>query len=129
MAAFGGVEGGIDFVREINPEGGQESTGLVTRFTIKRPRTPAGFPVALRLLTQTDIVKIIGNTYLSDLDLSEEEIPTPQKVKSVLDGLAGSAQPAPVDPLTEDGLPASEPTRPVAHILRAARPSLRCSRC
>ena len=35
-----------DFISEINPEGGKsESTGLVTRFTMTRPRDlPDGFP-------------------------------------------------------------------------------------
>lgn len=102
MARFAGIADGIDFVREINPEGGQESTGLVTRFTIQDAPTPEGYPVALRLLSQTDIIKIIGNTYLSDLDLSEEEIPTPQKLRAMIEELAPSAQAQPVDNLTED---------------------------
>ncbi|MCA8931327.1 MAG: hypothetical protein KDA49_02605, partial [Rhodospirillaceae bacterium] len=79
IAEFDGVPDGLDFVREINPEGGQESTGLVTRFTIRRERSPNGYPVALRLLSQTDVIKILGNTFFSDCDLSEEEIPSPQK--------------------------------------------------
>ncbi len=102
MAAFDDRPGGIDFVRDINPEGGQESTGLVTRFSIVPTRTPAGYPVALRLLSQTDIIKIIANTYLSDLDLSEEEIPGPQKVRALIDELSPQAQDQAVDPLTED---------------------------
>ncbi|NBC34364.1 MAG: hypothetical protein GVY13_16930 [Alphaproteobacteria bacterium] len=102
MARFADMDEGIDFVREINPEGGQESTGLVTRFTIQGAPTPEGYPVALRLLSQTDIIKIIGNTFLSDLDLSEEEIPTPQKIRALIDELSPAAQGQPVDPLTED---------------------------
>jgi len=102
MAAFDGIPGGVDFVRDINPEGGQESTGLVTRFSIYPMRTPPGYPVALRLLSQTDIIKIVANTYLSDLDLSEEEIPSPQRIRALIDELSGQARPAPVDALTED---------------------------
>jgi hypothetical protein len=102
MAAFDGIDGGVDFVRDINPEGGQESTGLVTRFSVYQTGTPPGYPVALRLLSQTDIIKIIANTYLSDLDLSEEEIPGPQKIRALIDELSAQAQPAPVDSLTED---------------------------
>src|SRR4051794_31425617 len=41
----------VDFVADINPEGGQESTGLVTRFTIHPLAAPSGMPVALRLLS------------------------------------------------------------------------------
>ncbi|HQC72058.1 MAG TPA: virulence factor SrfC family protein, partial [Candidatus Competibacteraceae bacterium] len=60
MADFAGQS--IDFIRDINPEGGRESTGLVTRFSLQpgAPVTPAT-PVRMRLLTQTDLVKIIGN--------------------------------------------------------------------
>ena len=75
IADFDGVAEGLDFVRQINPEGGAESTGLVTRFSMRHVPTPQGFPVAVRLLSQADIVKIIGNSYFSDCDLSEEKIP------------------------------------------------------
>ena len=72
-----------DFVSEINPEGGKESTGLVTRFTMTRPTTlPPGFPVQLRLLTETDVVKIIANSYFCDCEHMEE----PQSdIKATLD--------------------------------------------
>ena len=53
MAVFDSHPEGIDFVKEINPEGGQEATGLVTRFSIRPVQAPAGAPVALRLLSQT----------------------------------------------------------------------------
>jgi len=62
----------VDFIRDINPYGEKEATGLVTRFSIERPRTPPGFPVALRLLTQTDVLKILCNSYYFDGDLSLE---------------------------------------------------------
>lgn len=62
-----------DFIAEINPEGGKESTGLVTRFTLT-PATdaPADFPVQLALLSETDIVKIIANTYYADCEHKED---------------------------------------------------------
>jgi hypothetical protein len=62
----------VDFIREINPYGEKEATGLVTRFSIDRPKTPPGFPVALRLLTQTDVLKILCNSYFFDGDLGSE---------------------------------------------------------
>ncbi len=102
MAEFEGQPDGIDFVREINPEGGQESTGLVTRFTIRREKTPPGYPVALRLLSQTDVAKILGNTYLSDLDVSEHQAVTPQKIRELIEMVRRSALANPVDHLTED---------------------------
>jgi len=58
-----------DFLRDINPPGNRESTGLVTRFGLgpERPSRPIS-PVRVRLLTQTDIVKILGNSFLLDFD-------------------------------------------------------------
>jgi len=62
----------IDFITKINPYGDKEATGLVTRFSKTSPSTPAGFPVALRLLSQTDIVKILANSYFLDGDQQVE---------------------------------------------------------
>ena len=55
-----------DFIQDINPAGGKESTGLVTRFTLTPGDAPAGFPVRLRLLSELDLVKILANTYYAD---------------------------------------------------------------
>jgi hypothetical protein len=58
----------VDFINKINPYGEKEATGLVTRFSKQAPRTPNGFPVALRLLVQTDLVKVLANSYFLDGD-------------------------------------------------------------
>jgi hypothetical protein len=71
----------VDFIREINPYGEKEATGLVTRFSIERPKTPPGFPVALRLLTQTDVLKILCNSYFFDGDLSMEPALSPDDIE------------------------------------------------
>lgn len=57
----------LDFIGEINPAGGKESTGLVTRFTLTpdNKATPA-YPVHLTLLSETDLVKIFANTFYAD---------------------------------------------------------------
>lgn len=58
-----------DFLSEINPEGGKESTGLVTRFTLYEPEgMPEDYPVHLRLLSETDLVRIIANAYFADFE-------------------------------------------------------------
>jgi hypothetical protein len=75
LVAFDNIPPGLDFVRQINPEGGRESTGLVTRFSMRPVTTPSGYPVAVRLLSQADVVKILGNTYLLDCELDDEVIP------------------------------------------------------
>ncbi len=51
LARFGATR--LDFVRDINPEGGQEATGLITRFTLRPAAAPEGAPVPLRLLSQS----------------------------------------------------------------------------
>ena len=66
QARFG--DKSYDFLREINPPGNRESTGLVTRFGLGLSDGDADFPVRVRLLTQTDIVKILGNSFLLDFD-------------------------------------------------------------
>ncbi len=93
----------VDFVEEINPQGGQESTGLVTRFTLQPGQaTPAGYPVELRLLSQTDIVKIIGNTFYLDGDPNTFPAPDPAAVHERLSELAKAAQAEPTDVLGAD---------------------------
>jgi hypothetical protein len=101
LADFAGQE--IDFIRDINPEGGRESTGLVTRFTLQPAAgaTPAA-PVQMRLLTQIDLVKILGNTYYADCDHSDDELLSQAQLTQLLDELAPAAQAQPVDPLTAE---------------------------
>lgn len=59
----------IDFIAKINPEGGKESTGLVTRFSYPdtKPTYPAGLPIRVGLLTELDIVKILANSFVEDV--------------------------------------------------------------
>ncbi len=69
MARFGTEL--TDFVKDINPGGGKESTGIVTRFTVKDIQSPhPESPVVLRLLSELDIIKIITNSYFSDVQAS-----------------------------------------------------------
>lgn len=71
IAQFG--DKNYDFVSEINPPGGKEATGLVTRFTLHKPKdVPSDYPVQTRLLSETDLVKIIANTYFADCEHREE---------------------------------------------------------
>jgi len=63
----------VDFLEHINPPGGQESTGLVTRFTIQKYESPEGFPIKVKLLSEIDLVKILLNSYAFDILSSEDE--------------------------------------------------------
>lgn len=63
----------LDFLDHINPPGGgSEATGLVTRFTRRIAATPAGYPLRLTLMSEAEIIKILGNSYFNDFN--------PQKV-------------------------------------------------
>lgn len=95
VADFDAPGGALDYIREINPEGEGESTGLVTRFTMDRQPTPDGFPVRLTLLSEADIVRTIVNSFFMDGDRSEPS-PEPSQIASHLDrfkALAGPARP------------------------------------
>jgi hypothetical protein len=64
----------VDFIAEINPEGGKEATGVVTRFTVERPEgLPEGHPIQLGLLTEIDVVRILANSFVHDLMHPEED--------------------------------------------------------
>ncbi|MDQ0510747.1 virulence factor SrfC family protein [Ancylobacter amanitiformis] len=65
-ALFDGEPEPVSYIKRINPDTGRETTGLVTRFTIHRRPTPAGYPVDLQLLSHADIIKILGNAYFFD---------------------------------------------------------------
>jgi hypothetical protein len=95
VADFDTPGGTLDYIREINPEGEGESTGLVTRFTMDRTPTPAGFPIKLTLLSEADIIRTIINSFFMDGDRSEPS-PEPSEIAAHLDmfkARAGAAQP------------------------------------
>ncbi|NDH64483.1 MAG: virulence factor, partial [Alphaproteobacteria bacterium] len=93
-----------DFLREINPPGNRESTGLVTRFGLGLSDGAPDFPVRVRLLTQTDIVKILGNSFLLDFDHQKAEFEGPDgaAIRKRLSELRAKAQPKPVGDLEQD---------------------------
>lgn len=81
-----------DFISEINPKNDSESTGLVTRFTMERPKNPdRDYPVRTRLLTETDLVKILANTWYEDMKHTED---ASMDFAAELDSLRSSAGPA-----------------------------------
>ncbi|TPW36325.1 virulence factor SrfC family protein [Oecophyllibacter saccharovorans] len=61
----------LDFLKDMNPDGGGESSGLVTRFTTRQPEgAPQDAPVPVRLLSALDVLKIAGNSFYSDFKLT-----------------------------------------------------------
>jgi|GEM_PF-1186169 len=56
-----------DFIEEINPPGGKESTGAVTRFTVVNEHRQGLQPFLLRLFNQSEVVKVLAHGYLSNI--------------------------------------------------------------
>ena len=107
-----------DFLREINPPGNRESTGLVTRFGLGLSDVTPDFPVRVRLLTQTDIVKILGNSFLLDFDHQKAafERPDGAAIRKRLAELRSQALPKPPGDL--DCRRRARPDRVFRHLLR-----------
>ena len=55
-----------DFLRQINPAGGKESTALVSRFTTDQTVKFQKFPLKAKLLSEADLVCILANSYYCD---------------------------------------------------------------
>ena len=92
----------LDFLRDMNPVGGGESTGLVSRFTLRPPKPPEGAPpVPVRLLSRTDVICIVANTYLSDFKPVDARHPTPDELTQSLSSLPTGQGPFTVDDIEE----------------------------
>ena len=91
VADFGGLEGQLDYISQVNPEGEGESTGLVTRFTMTRSPAPEGFPVSLRLFSEADILRTLANSFFMDGDEDAEEPPRPEDLDALISSLTSKA--------------------------------------
>lgn len=71
LARFGNRT--VDFIKHINPEGGGESTGLVTRFTMDRKENSSeSHPIHAALLSEIDLIKIFANSFVHDIKHEDE---------------------------------------------------------
>ena len=86
-----------NFISEINPAGDRESTGLVTRFTVEPGTRDTQHPVELRLLGETDLVKILGNSFYSDFDPNQRKLKPPEddEIRAAITALEAQAGSAP----------------------------------
>jgi hypothetical protein len=82
----------VNFLTEINPSGGKESTGLVTRFTREPLAASTDFPIRISLLSEMDLVKILANSFYADLELDTEGDLASRTSRGLgrLDGLASA---------------------------------------
>jgi hypothetical protein len=90
------------FLADINPESEKEATGLVTRFTMRRDDGPEGFPVRLRLLSETDLVKILANSWYRDSDDPARSTIAEDRIEAVLAAAEQNAGAAGAEVLQED---------------------------
>jgi hypothetical protein len=86
-----------DFLKEIGPEKNQEATGLVTRFTIHPTGAPRTHPVAVRLLSHIDLVKILANTYFLDFKPTAERELSANEINEALAQARARTQVTPGD--------------------------------
>jgi hypothetical protein len=96
----------LDFMKHINPPGGgKEATGLVTRFTRAASQAPADFPVEVGLLSESDVIKILWNSFLGDFDQETVGLNLdPAEINQMLLELRSRRQAAAVPGLTEDDI-------------------------
>lgn len=92
----------LNFLQDLNPQGGKESTGLVSRFTVRGVAAPPQAPVPVRLMSQTDIVKILANAYLEDFKVRDLSPPRPADIAALFARLAKQAGGAAQGGLTVD---------------------------
>lgn len=64
----------VSFIKDLNPQGGdREATGIVTRFTHDQAfKCPHGFPASVRVFSETDIVKLLVNSYFADINFKDD---------------------------------------------------------
>jgi hypothetical protein len=101
-AVYGGER--LNFLRDLNPQGGKESTGLVSRFTMRTVATPRDSPVPLRLLSQTDVVKILANAFLEDFRLDDLHPPEQKEISDLFKRLSAEAAPTPQASMSADDI-------------------------
>ncbi len=92
-----------DFERDLNPPGGQESTGAVTRFTIKETRLSGQDGVQLELLNQAELAAILAHGYLANVLVDGTAKPVDREaLQATFSRLRGRMQASACDGLDED---------------------------
>ncbi|MBS1664761.1 MAG: hypothetical protein JST68_27190 [Bacteroidetes bacterium] len=89
------------FIGELNPPGGKESTGVVSRFSIERHSHYNSMPIEIKLLSPKDIILILCDTYYSDIKYYKDPLETTQ-IKDFLADLPQKSSGARQYFLTED---------------------------
>ncbi len=62
----------------------------MTRFSVRPYEHPEGFPVACRLLSEPDIIKILGNSYFLDTDPKIIKAMEQERLSGIVDSVRGA---------------------------------------
>lgn len=87
---FGGRE--YSFIDNINPSGGNnkkiESTGVITRFTIRKSQYPMKDCVKIENLSVIDLILLLADSYYNDIKVDVETSLTVEAINRELDALS-----------------------------------------
>lgn len=89
------------FIGELNPPGGKESTGVVSRFSIEKNDHSDSLPVEIKLLSAKDIILILCDTYYSDIKYYDHSI-TLQEINDFSNNLSSLFSDTKQEHITED---------------------------
>jgi len=87
----------LDYLATTSASSPARSSACVTRFSLRRPAAyptgegAVGLMVPIRLLTQSDVVRIVANAYLEDIDPEAVEAVTPEALSGLLATLRSQA--------------------------------------
>jgi len=76
----------LDYIRYVNPTGGKESSGVVTRFTLPSDAPTGEFPIPVEFLSQVELALILIDTFTLDITDSSTKIKITQEELSTLLG-------------------------------------------
>lgn len=82
-----------NFINDLNPSGGNnakiESTGVITRFTLKRDKGKAPGLIKIRNLSVPDIVLLLADSYYNDIKINQETVLRYDQINQELENMAG----------------------------------------
>ncbi len=99
IANFPGKDNQLNYIRDINPAGDTESTGIVTRFSSRGYVADSSHPIRLKLLLETDLVCILMNSFFLDIDHGTAEDLSPEDLKDHISQVQTSSIEGSVDHL------------------------------
>jgi len=81
------------FIDDINPSGGNnakiESTGVITRFTLKHGNTKMQDYVKVRNLSVVDIILLLADSYYNDIKINQDSVLRYDDINKALEEMSG----------------------------------------